>query len=244
MAGSPEGLDLRGIVTETVETAAGRRHRSDPVAATTGGPAGNAHLTAWTGLLLLVLFLAELVTLLDVHGLISWHVVLGVLLVPPALLKSATTGWRIVRYYTGNHDYRASGPPPALLRVLGPLVILSTLAVLGTGLALIALGPDRSRQGFLTVVGHPLGALTLHQASFIVWAVATGLHTLGRLVPAVQIVSSRQTRPGRYGRVAVLVATLAVAAVAAAFVLSVSGSWRSEPNLHFHGPDGATHNDH
>jgi hypothetical protein len=146
-----------------------------------------------------------------------------------------------VRYYTGNRDYRAAGPPPMLLRVLGPVVILSTLAVLGTGLALIALGPSRSRQGLLTVAGHPLGALTLHQASFVVWAVVTGLHTLGRLVPALQIVSSRHTRPGRYGRVAILLATLGVAAVTAAFVLSVSGSWRSERDVHFRGPDRATH---
>ena len=66
-----------------------------------GVPPGNARLTAWTGLVLLVLFLAELVTLLDVSGLISWHLALGVALGPPALLKTTTTGWRVVRYYTG-----------------------------------------------------------------------------------------------------------------------------------------------
>jgi hypothetical protein len=31
-----------------------------------------------------VLFIAELVTLLDVRQLVSWHVIIGVLLVPPA----------------------------------------------------------------------------------------------------------------------------------------------------------------
>ena len=40
----------------------------------TGGPAGNAALTAWTGLTLLVLSVAELLTLFNVTGLISWHV--------------------------------------------------------------------------------------------------------------------------------------------------------------------------
>jgi hypothetical protein len=58
-------------IRETFYTATGRRHRDDPLEPRTGGPAGNARLTAWTGLLLLVLSLAELVTLLDVGGLIS-----------------------------------------------------------------------------------------------------------------------------------------------------------------------------
>lgn len=67
-----------------------------------------------------MLFLGELLTLLDVRGLITWHVVLGALLIPPALLKTATTSWRIVRYYSGNIDYRTAGPPPTLLRLLEP----------------------------------------------------------------------------------------------------------------------------
>ncbi|WP_138734092.1 hypothetical protein [Modestobacter excelsi] len=51
---------LPKLATELVDEAAGRSHRSDAVTGRTGGPAGNARLTAWTGLLLLVLFLAEL----------------------------------------------------------------------------------------------------------------------------------------------------------------------------------------
>src|SRR4249919_1797513 len=86
-------------VDETVSVALGRVHRRDPVLAGTGGPAGNALLTAWTGLVLLVLGVAELLTLINVRGLISWHVALGALLVPPALVKTASTGWRVVRYY-------------------------------------------------------------------------------------------------------------------------------------------------
>ena len=73
---------LRDLTAETRDEAVGRRRRHDPVLPRTGGPAGNATLTAWTGLLLLVLFLAEMVTLLDVHGLISWHIAVGALLDP------------------------------------------------------------------------------------------------------------------------------------------------------------------
>ena len=57
-----------------------------------GGPAGNAVLTAWTGLTLLVPGVAELLTLFDVRGLITWHVAMGALLVPPALVKTGSTG--------------------------------------------------------------------------------------------------------------------------------------------------------
>jgi hypothetical protein len=173
----------RGVVDETLGVAVGREHRPDPVLPGTGGPAGNARLTAWTGLVLLVLFVAELVTLLDVHGLIGWHLAIGVILIPPALLKTATTGWRILRYYVGDAEYRKAGPPPLLLRLLGPLVVLGSLALLGTGLALVVFGEQRSRESLFTVVGQRVDVLTLHQASFAVWAVVTGLHVLARLIP-------------------------------------------------------------
>src|ERR1700712_3598986 len=94
------------VIDQVIDEAVGRRHRPDPVTGRGAGPAGNAQLTGWTGLLLLVLIIVELVTLLDVRGFLSWHVVVGVLLTAVAVLKIASTGWRIVRYYTGNRPYR------------------------------------------------------------------------------------------------------------------------------------------
>ena len=117
---------------------------ADPVVPGGGGPAGNVILTAWTGLVLLALSVAELLTLFDVRGLISWHVAIGVLLIPPALLKTGTTTWRMVQYYRGDGAYQQSGPPPLLLR-LGPLVVLSTLGLLATGVLLVLLGEETSR---------------------------------------------------------------------------------------------------
>jgi hypothetical protein len=61
----------------------------------------------------------------------------GVLLVAVAALKIASTGWRFLRYYTGHRPYRQAGSPTTLLRILGPLVIASTVGVLGSGLWLI-----------------------------------------------------------------------------------------------------------
>jgi hypothetical protein len=235
---------LRQWADETLAQATGQDDRHDPVLPTTGGPAGNARLTAWTGAILLVAFLIELVTLLNLDGLVGWHIAVGALLVPPALLKTASTAWRIVGYYGRRVPYRQAGPPPMPLRVLGPLVVLGTLAVLGSGLALVAVGPDGSRTPFIRFAGFSVSALTVHQGTFVLWAVVTGLHTLARLVPAFRIVTAHGTGqrvPGRTTRLGLLVLTLLVGGVAAAIVLGLSGAWTSGDLHHGHDRDFRTH---
>jgi hypothetical protein len=225
-------VEWERIGSELVEEAAGRSHRRDGVLPRTGGPAGNARLTAWTGAILFVLFVAELVTLLDVRGWISWHVALGVLLVPPALLKTASTGWRFLRYYTRGRPYVEAGPPIMPLRVLGPFVVLSTLGLLGTGLMLIALGAQRSREN--GVLGFSW--VNIHQGFFIVCGIALGLHFLARAVPALMLVSGRRKEepgsarrvPGGIARLALIALTLAVAGVTTALVLPAASSWAHE----------------
>jgi hypothetical protein len=158
------------------------------------------------------------------------------------LLKTGTTGWRIVGYYTGRRPYRAAGPPPMLLRILGPLVVVGTVAVLGTGLLLILLGPDTSRRTLLDLLGQRIDAVTIHQATFVVWAVVTGLHTLARLIPALRLTVAPAPAgapvPGRGRRFAVLIVTVTVAALSAAFVVSASGVWRSQPDQRHGSPPG------
>lgn len=232
-------MTWREWTEDAVGEALGRQRRADPVVPGSGGPAGNARLTAWLGVVLLALFLVELVTLLDVRGLVTWHIAVGVLLVPPALVKTATTTWRFAGYYLRRPAYHRAGPPPMVLRVLGPLVVLSTLAVLGSGLALVALGPDASRAPFLTVLGFRVDALTVHQGTFVVWAVITGLHTLGRLVPAFGILTRRSTRsgtrlPGGMRRAGVLVLTLAAAGVTTGLLLGTAVPWQSDSQFHDH----------
>jgi hypothetical protein len=229
---------LRTEALAVADEAIGRGHRSDPVLGATGGPAGNARLTAWTGLGLLALIVAELITLLDVSGLLSWHVVIGVLLVPFALLKTATTGWRILRYYTGSRPYRSAGPPPLPLRILGPLVIATTLGVLGSGIWLIAVGDESGRSTLFTALGQRVDLVTVHQALFIAFAVVTGLHLLARLVPALTLVSARVRQkvgarvpadvPGGRRRWTALTVTLVAAAVAAALLLPLAGNWHDD----------------
>ena len=220
-------------VDDVLDEAVGRRHRPDPVLGRTAGPAGNAQLTAWTGLLLLALAVVELVTLIDVRGLLSWHVVVGVLLTAVASLKIVSTSWRFLRYYTGHRPYQQAGPPPLLLRLLGPLVVLSTVGVLASGLWLIAVGPTTGRRTLFTVLGQRLDLVSIHQALFVVFAVAAGLHLLARLVPAVVLATERAHRDdgrlrGRGPRIAVLVVTVVAGALAAALILPAASSWQDE----------------
>ncbi|HKC26748.1 MAG TPA: hypothetical protein VKB75_01930 [Jatrophihabitans sp.] len=188
------------------------------------GVTGNSRLTASTGVVLTVLLVIEGFTILDVRGYITLHTVIGLLLVGPLVLKCATTMYRFARYYRGAPAYVGRGAPPLLLRALGPLVVLSSLAVLGSGVALIA------------VHGRDGGWLTLHKASFIVWIVVTGVHFLGHLFEAVLGTArdlSRNAAPavrGRAIRLSSVALSLAVGvALAAAFTPSAS-SWHMNHN--------------
>lgn len=224
-AGMSDLEDEPTPLQDVVATALGRSERLDPVLAGTGGPAGNALLTAYLGLVLLVLFFFEGLTLLDVRGLITWHVALGALLVPPALAKTVTTGWRIVRYYAGQPEYRAAGPPPFVLRLLGPLVVLTTLVLLGSGVLLVLVGQDSARQPFLDVLGVRLGWLDLHKGIFWFWFAAMAAHVLSRAWPALRLAIRRSGIPGIGYRVTGLGLSLVVAAAAAVWMVGATGTW-------------------
>jgi hypothetical protein len=134
---------------------------------TAAGVEANERLTALTGALLLVLLAAMGITVLSVRELLPQHFVLGFLLIPPLLLKMASTGYRFTRYYMGDRRYRRAGPPQWPMRLLAPLVVLSTAALFVTGLELWLFG---LRFGSIWV-----GA---HKVSFIIWLPAAGLHVL------------------------------------------------------------------
>src|SRR5436305_2688984 len=63
------------------------------------GPDGNERLTAASGAVLFLLLAAEGVTILSIGQLLSPHLFIGMLLIPPVALKLASTGWRFARYY-------------------------------------------------------------------------------------------------------------------------------------------------
>jgi hypothetical protein len=139
-----------------------------------GGTEGNERLTVQTGVVLIVLLAVLGVTILRIGQLLSIHLFVGLLLLGPIALKLASTGYRFLRYYTHEPRYRRKGPPALMLRLLAPLVVLATVVVFASGVALLLLGPS-SRSSLLLV----------HKASFFVWLGATAIHVLGHL-PDVQ----------------------------------------------------------
>ena len=82
------------------------------------------------------------VTIVRIGQMLDAHMFIGMLLLGPVALKMGSTGYRFVRYYAGNAAYRIKGPPPIELRLLAPFVVVLTVAVFGTGVALLLVGPE------------------------------------------------------------------------------------------------------
>ncbi|CAM3844265.1 hypothetical protein [Smaragdicoccus niigatensis] len=221
--------ELPAWLAGTAQVALGLEERTDAVAPRSGGPAGNARLTAWLGLVLLVLFAAEGLTLIDVEALVTWHIAIGALAIPPVLLKLGSTGWRMLGYYLGAKRYEIAGPPPLLLRVAGPFVVLTTIGLLASGVVLILIGQDESRTVLLRVLGSRVDWVTVHQAFFWVWLAVTGLHVLGRLVPGfITLRDAVQTParvPGVWLRGVVLLATAALGVGCALLLVRLDTTW-------------------
>ena len=154
----------------------------------TGGSDGNARLTAATAVVLSVLLVAEGLTLLGgVRRLLVPHIFIGLLLIPPILLKLASTGWRMLSYYRRVEEYVRKGPPHALLRmVVAPLLVASTVVLFATGIA-------------AAWSGHRGILLGLHKASFVVWGLAFGVHFLAHVLKLPQLVEVDWWRPDRLG---------------------------------------------
>jgi hypothetical protein len=185
-------------------------HRSDPdLTPPDSGVEGNSRLTSTNGMLLLGLLAIEGFTLLSVRRMITLHVFLGVVLIGPVLLKTGSTAYRFARYYTGSRAYLDKGPPHWLLRILGPVLIASSLSLLGTGVCLLAVKP-----------ADPGLLLSAHKASFVIWVAVMTLHVLGHLkggsVTAWRELRGPTDDPGPRGR------GLRLAAVAVALVLGVA----------------------
>jgi hypothetical protein len=135
----------------------------------TGGPQGNERLTAMTGAVLLILLLVECYTVLSIGRLLTLHVFLGMLLLGPVTLKAGSVLYRFARYYTGSAPYRRKGPPAPLLRVIGPIIMLLTAALFGSGIMLAVTGPS---------YGPGNEWLEVHRFSFIAWAFFISIHVL------------------------------------------------------------------
>jgi len=158
-----------------------------------GGVDGNERLTAMVAMLLLVLLFLVGLTVPVANAQTRLHAFLGVVVIPPVLLKVGSATWRFIRYYSGNFSYRRKGPPASLLRLLGPVIVVLTLVMLFSGLGLVIVAP-RSMHSQLSQI---------HRVSFILWFVVTAVHVLGHLKETVTVAprdfrraSRRQVRGG------------------------------------------------
>lgn len=198
---------------------------------TGGGTEGNERLTTTVGATLLVLLALLGVTIVRIGGLLSEHLFLGMLLIPPVLLKLSSTGYRFARYYTANPRYRREGPPPLGLRVLAPLVVLSTLVVFVTGVLLLFVGPS-SRSTLLPI----------HKDSFFVWLGLMALHVLGHLPAMPDVLRADYGRSeelssdvtGRAGRMLALGGALVAGVVLAVLVIPQFGPWLHDAGMFHH----------
>jgi hypothetical protein len=184
-------------------------------------PDGNERLTAAVGMLLLLPVIVEVATvLLGVHTFMSWHVFVGLALIPVVVLKLATTGWRFVRYYTRSGPYLAAGPPQTAMRLLAPLFVVATVVLFGSGVAM----------GF--VHGHSLQiARRLHGPASVIWLVLLGVHVLvyfGRAVRSTAedvLPAERKPVPGQSARLYVLATAVVCGLVLGAAFIPAQHRW-------------------
>jgi hypothetical protein len=193
-----------------------------------------------TGAVLLVLLLVEGFTILRIGRLLTLHFFLGMLLLGPVTLKACSTIYRFTRYYTGHPEYKRKGPPAPLLRVLGPVIVLLTAGIFGSGIMLAVEGPAGRGQWFF-----------IHKACFILWFAAMVIHVLW-YAPRLPRLLSREARGigdpgdddrysaagrharraaavlgGRGARLALLAGSLLAGLVIALLTVHLAGAWEA-----------------
>ena len=184
------------------------------------GVVGNERLTALAGAVLLVLLAVELVTSIRLRTLLSAHVVVGMVLAGPLAVKLGSTGYRFVRYYTRAPAYVRRGPPHPALRLLGPLLVATTLVVVGSGIGLMVTGPDHA--GLL---------LPVHGFSVLVFLPLIAIHFVAHLLATPRLVVdewspvSAAQAPGRGIRMGVNLGALVLGVLGAVVLLPTITPW-------------------
>lgn len=187
------------------------------------GVVGNERLIALTGVVVLLLAMVELATVPTLRALLPVHIFVGVLLAGPVLAKIGSTGWRFIRYYTRSPQYRQKGPPAPLLRLLAPVLVISSLTLIGSGITMAIVGP-----------GLDL-LVRVHVVSFVAWIGTLAIHVIAyaRRVPALVTADWRPPGstprsdpvPGHGLRLALNVAALIAGIIGAVLLLPASAPW-------------------
>ncbi|MHB8191474.1 MAG: hypothetical protein ACYDHP_13880 [Ferrimicrobium sp.] len=182
-----------------------------------------ARLMSLLGVVLFIGLAVEGITVVFIGQLIALHVLLAMILLPVMIYKIVIAFYRFSMYYLGARDFKNAGPPEMLLRVIGPLMILSTVVLMGSGIILIYQFPGTPIANFWRLV---------HQASFIVWFGVVTLHVLAYMRRAFgtagdDIRHSRyHTLIGRRGRLISIAISLIVGGLLASLVMPAVGPWQ------------------
>jgi len=122
---------------------------------------------------------------LFIRPLLLVHYFVGILLIPPLAAKLFSTGYRFFRYYTNDPAFRLAGAQPLLLRFgVAPVLVVSTVAVFGTGLELWVFG--------LRFGG---GWISAHTLSAVVFMFAVTVHSLSHLRHSAEAVADEVSAP-------------------------------------------------
>jgi hypothetical protein len=183
---------------------------------------GNERLTSLAGAALLVLLGLIGMTVLQVRSLLPEHLLLGFALIPPLGLKVFSTGYRFVRYYAGDPVYRRAGPPRLMLRLIAPIVVISTVALFVTGLELWAFG---LRFGSIWVAAH--------KWSFVIWLPFTLIHAFSYFNRSADAVAAELSGKAPGGAFALR--SLVVGSLVAGAVLALASLAYASPFLYFGG---------
>lgn len=181
----------------------------------------NERMTAIAGAVLFILIIVELFITANLHGLISEHIFVGVLLAGPLVVKMFSTGYRFLRYYTKSRDFVKKGPPNILLRLLAPLLVVITILVFVSGFGLAFVGP-----------AHMGLFLKVHAASVALWLPLLAVHVYAYIRKVPGLIASDWTRksndrvPGRKGRLLINISSLIVGGIAATIMIPVSAPWQ------------------
>lgn len=182
----------------------------------------NERLTALAAAVLLVGFVVDLFVTANLHKLIMIHIFIGVLLAGPLVVKLFSVGYRFFRYYGSRSPaFVAKGPPNPWMRLLAPFLILDTLALFLSGIALALHGPVNDRLLFL-----------LHAATAAMWVPMIAVHVYAhirqvpRSIARDWAVPSSQAVSGRAQRLRLTIIALIIGAVAAVFITPLAASWR------------------
>jgi hypothetical protein len=186
--------------------------------------AGNERMTSITGAVLFVLLGLIGITVLQVRALLPEHLLLGFVLIPPLGLKIFSTGYRFVRYYTGDPLYRRAGPPRLMLRLIAPIVVLSTIALFVTGLELWAFG---LRFGSVWVAAHKL--------SFVIWLPFILIHAVSYFNKSADAFAAELSGQAKSGSGAFARRSFVVGSLVAGVVLALASLAYASPFVYFGG---------